>query len=111
MSIRWKRCLFRVWVVFAVFWIALGAWLSFEHGTPEPLVATALSTLLFPAWVWLLGKVIFWTIRWMWRGFAGPGNYKTRYQHLEKIMAWLPKAQGTKGLTGGVPPSEDKEPS
>jgi hypothetical protein len=101
MSIRWRRCLFRAWVVFAVLLIAVGAWLSFKDGTPVPLVFFALSTLLFPAWIWLSGAVIFWTIRWMWRD-------------PERIVAWLRKPQGTKEETGGVPdtpPSEAPTPA
>jgi len=36
MSIRWKRGFFRVWVVFAVLWIAAEAWIQTRPFVPTP---------------------------------------------------------------------------
>jgi hypothetical protein len=41
---------------------------------PFVLVFISAGTLISLALFWILGGVIFWTIRWIWRGFVGSGK-------------------------------------
>jgi hypothetical protein len=72
----------RIGVVLSVLWIiGFWAWAFLTHNPrwgsfieAVDIKFLVLLTLVVLALFWILGAVIFWTIRWIWRGFAGSGK-------------------------------------